>query len=284
MNQVHLFTNPTQKPDVQPKRGDIVIPLSGLKIGQHGMIDTFYHENDDDHTTTISIGFHVSAYKVEGNFNSVQCSGGPFTGTTHDQLTLIGTKQQQFWDFRNGAGAGMGVQYTEEVNVWTYKPTEELRICLNRSFDSYEAMISHDKTVSEKASIIQTEVQQTIKATNEVDFYKVCRGGYLITDKKSDWSNGFNTDYKFKVIFSSYNRNQHICIAEHEEPVGCGYLYTGDGFAFRNKVELNAFIEAYNLTISDIRGPWDQLMLIPNINIDEWKQLNITALKAPTSA
>ncbi len=268
-----------------PAKGDIIIPLGGFDIGKPATIDRFY-ENEIG-AIQVSFGFNVRTQKKQGDFQSVCCSGGPFESTNHLNLTHVGKAENRFWDWKDGTmGAGNGYEYTEEVNVWCYTPLhDDPKVSINRCCASFSELKDQLSFYGEQYERFHEEVNGPRMQTSGLDCYRVCRGARVIKEKLGQYDNGFHTDVIGEAIFEAYRTNKKIALTEHDEPIGCGYLYsTGKGWALRDKAELDAVIDAYNLTVSEERGHYGQLLLIPNINVCEWKPLTIEQVTIEKSA
>ncbi|EJC7176260.1 hypothetical protein DC915_RS03245 [Vibrio parahaemolyticus] len=274
LNTITLNQNHDQ--NVQPKRGDIIVPLCGPYIGRKGLIERLYLQ--DNGSYDIQFGFNLRAHKQPGDFSRISCSGGPCDGTNTNALTFVGTAQQTFWCYKDGyVDAGNGVEYSETVNVWCYKPEfVKQRTSLGHEFDSFNELLEHHNFITQQSQKLTDEINSIHSKLSSVEFYRVYRGEHLKKAKEGQWDNGFHQDVIGRAIFDAYSHNLKLMISEHDKPVGCGYLYTtGDGWALRNKSEFDLVLNAYNLKVDEERGPWGQILLIPNIDVDTWKPLSV---------
>lgn len=276
MNKVNLYNQANHPTEVQPLPGDVVIPLSGQQVGKQGLIERFYEDGG------VEVGFNVSAYKVKGKRTGVQCSGGPFFNPSIDELELIGTVSRKFWYFPNGQGAGMGEEYFEDVNVWSCKTkTSELSNSLNHEFVSYSDYLVHYEAIKKARKTLAEQAKNITDKIDIKDFYEVSRGDRQIKSKTFEFGNGFSSDNLGDKLITCYQKNECFQVFQHDEPVGCGYLYTtSHDIAFKNKEELDASIKAYGLKVSEKEGSWNSLLLVPNIDCENWLPLNIKFIQA----
>lgn len=109
--------------DRQPKSGDVVfydglgkfgsVGIEKDEPGARGVIQTFHDR--------MQICFRASAYR---NKDSVDCSGGPLPFINPESLTLIGLKEQVFWNWHDGnVGAGQAGYYKMIVPLWRWNGT-----------------------------------------------------------------------------------------------------------------------------------------------------------------
>ncbi|MEZ8733837.1 hypothetical protein [Vibrio sp. 10N.239.312.D08] len=276
MNKVNLYNQAKLPTEVQPLPGDVVIPLSGQQVGKQGLIERIYGDKSSQ------VGFNVSAYKVKGARSGVQCSGGPFISPNIHELELIGTTNRKFWYNPNGSGYGQGEEYLEEVNVWAFMPKyNELSNSLNHEFVSYSDYLVHYEAIKKARNTLAEQAKIITDQIRSKDFYEVSRGDRQIKSKTFEFGNGFSSDYLGEKLITCYQKNECFQVFQHDEPVGCGYLYTtSHGIAFKNKEELNATIKAYGLKVSEKEGSWNSLLLVPNIDCENWLPLNIKFIQA----
>lgn len=276
MNKVNLYNQANLPTEVQPLPGDIVIPLSGQQVGKQGLIERLYEDG------LTEVGFNVSAYKVKGQRSGIQCSGGPFISPNINKLELIGTANREFWHNPNGSGVGQREDYIEEVNVWAIWPKyQELSNSLNHEFASYSDYLVHYEAIKKARNTLAEQAKIITDQIDSKDFYEVSRGDRQIKSKTFEFGNGFSSDNLGEKLITCYQKNECFQVFQHDEPVGCGYLYTTDlGIAFRNKEDLDAAIKAYGLKVSEKEGSWNSLLLIPNIDCENWLPLNIKFIQA----
>jgi hypothetical protein len=103
-----------------PKPGDAVVMWDPFQERQRlGVIDS--SEAYGDGLLMVVVG--ASAFRPRSHPDHVSCSGGPCPALDPDTLSLVGTREQRFWDWKDVPRAGGGYDYTETVNLWAHHGT-----------------------------------------------------------------------------------------------------------------------------------------------------------------
>lgn len=101
-----------------PQPGDAVIAFHQYEDRMRiGVIDSDKTFADEDRLLVV---FGASAFRQRTRPEVVSCSGGPCPFIPADKLTLVGQREQRFWEWKNRPRAHGGVDYTETVNLWSY--------------------------------------------------------------------------------------------------------------------------------------------------------------------
>lgn len=120
----YIFLGGKRQPESSgPQTGDVVLRV--LEPGQYmhnyrGVVTRGYAGDADK---PLSVCFSASAmwnpiHALHG-FGGPECSGGPWDQLVMKNCRLAGTALQNYWYWRDGfMGAGNGVSYAREVNIW----------------------------------------------------------------------------------------------------------------------------------------------------------------------
>lgn len=109
-----------------PESGDVVVVAEGgdyyaAKPGDRAVVQLGLYGPG-----TIGICFRASAFRPDDGAY-VSCSGGPLPEVKIEDLKYAGKTQQRFWKWNQyGAGAGNGVDYTLEVDMWEWMPPNRM--------------------------------------------------------------------------------------------------------------------------------------------------------------
>ena len=259
-----------------PCAGDVILALDGPNIGKLAVIEGIGYKKADD---WFMVCFDASAHRYETIINdelvpSVSCSGGPSFFLNIENLVFSGEKiTRSFW---NSKIDEVDKTFKLNVNLWLYSTNKPLGVQMHQStiLKSMSDLHLLKNNVQDAYAHLQNQANRFHLTLESYSDYEVKRGEYLIcpTWKRFHPSH----DHMAKFIIEHYYSFKAIQIFEHEEPVGCGYLYTtGKGIAFRNKSELDNWINAYQLKIKEDKGAWDSILIEPNIDIDSWAPLTL---------
>ncbi|EJE4724708.1 hypothetical protein ASL83_003476 [Vibrio parahaemolyticus] len=272
MNPVQLHSNLDSS--ITPKQGDVVIPLAGNHIGCHALI-CHHPDITPEH---VYIGYRVTGNKEPGEFDAVSCSGGPFNEVPISELTLIGTKKQQFLDSRVVTGPNRYDKYEEEVNVWTYTPDMDTQISLGRKFNSYQELLDDAGKIN---GLILKHREMCLKFAAEANDYqsserRVLRGDHEVTGM----NHRFHDDQLALVMFSAYKNNRRVTLYKNRDPES-RFLYVDqlEGVYIASDIELDAILEAYDITDTEYDEENRVFSFTPNINVDSWAPFRVV----PTS-
>jgi len=269
MNKVKISSS--LDANTQPKCGDVVIPLSGEHIGVHAMICN-HHCTIENH---VYVGYHVRGNKIPGEFDSVQCSGGPFQNVKISNLTLIGTKMELFLDARVVTGPNRYDKYEEEVNVWLDATETTNSNELGRSYRTYQDLLNGEKELHQLYTKHLANCDDIKPKANDrpLNGRHVLRGSHQVCNDRLQ----FHEDFIAKIMFTSYKSNRKIGLRKRNASEDVKYLYENLqlGLVLKDDEELNALLEAYSITETSYDEEISYLFITPNIDISTWADLEV---------
>ncbi|WP_063661511.1 hypothetical protein [Aliivibrio fischeri] len=271
---------------IQPQAGDAVFCINGSQIGRLATIDGVIGKKPD--CGEYFVCFTGRSYRTETHVSS---SGGPVPLIAPEDLIFTGkTITRDFWDFRNGVGAGMGVDYQLDVNLWYWKGEN-----CNHYMRAHNFSIEKKKHRTNKCNhLIQSLIKESgiISSTlnaNKLDDIYLLRGGFKVDENRcSEFSIGRcpTRDSVGIAVLEAYRLFQKFTL-NYPKPLNgekpycfayCETLGSGNKIIFNNKQELDNFISAYKIKIDSKKGGWGKTLLIPNNKVKSWKPL--VAVKA----
>lgn len=91
----------------------------GATVGALAVVDGshFGIDFDDDKGPQVLVVFEASAFRQHGK---VSCSGGPCPFIPQADLVYEGATTRTFWRWADEPRAGGGVNYTDEVALWSW--------------------------------------------------------------------------------------------------------------------------------------------------------------------
>lgn len=276
----------TQEIQVQPQAGDAVFCISGREIGRLATIDGIIGEKP--YCGEYLVCFTNRSFRTETHVSS---SGGPVPLIAPDNLIFTGkTITRDFWDFRNGVGAGMGVDYQLDVNLWYWKGDSNNHYMTEHNFSIEKNAHRTNKCNHLIESLIKQSwmISSTLNA-NRIDDIYLLRGGFKVGESRGcEFSIGRCNprDTVSLAVLEAYRLCQKFTLHypkphNGEKPYYFAYCETitsGNKIFFNSKQELADFISAYKIKIDNKKGAWGNTLLIPNNKVKTWKPL--VAVKA----
>lgn len=277
-NPVNLIEKPVSlvsDPDyhIQPKLGDVVIPLAGEHLGAHALVCN----HPDVEEGYIYIGYHVSGTKVPGDFESLSCSGGPFNDIAKVELTHIGTKQQSFYDSRKILATNRDERYEkfeETVNVWTYWPIVTTETSLRRRYATYTDYLADEQRFEEIRSAYVRECKDFEYDANKIDKRSIKRMKHEVVNHRQRYC--YSADKIAIAMFNAYAANTKITLLKYRFP-NQGYYVKNEqlGIFLDTEQDFYNLIEAYGIHDAIFDEEIGAYRFSPNIKTDTWAKPKI---------